>query len=367
MASRKALKIFLVAGARPNFMKVAPLMRELRAKPQVKVFLVHTGQHYDERMSEWFFRDLGIPKPDTNLEVGSGTHAWQTAEIMKRFEPVVLEEQPDVVVVVGDVNSTVACSLVAAKLHVPVAHVEAGLRSFDRTMPEEINRILTDALSDYLFTIDRISVQNLLNEGIPRKKIFMVGDVMIDTLRDYRQKALQNDITDKLGLPDEFALLTLHRPSNVDEKETLKRILRVITDLAREIPIVFPVHPRTAKRIGEFGLTKMLQQGRGLLPVEPLGYVDFLGLMLRAKMVLTDSGSIQQESFAAGIRCITLRYNTERPYTLADGRNVLVGNDPKRIRRAFRRALRAKPLKPRMPRKRASKLIVELLLQKLGR
>jgi len=355
----KLLKIVNVVGARPNFMKIAPLLDEMEKAGGIEATLIHTGQHYDQNMSAVFFKQLGIPRPNLNLNVGSGSHAQRTAEVMKRFEPVLVRAKPDVVVVVGDVDSTVACALVAAKLHIPVAHVEAGLRSFDRTMPEEINRIVTDVLSDYLFATDEIAVRNLKREGIPAERIHLVGDVMIDTLRARRKAAESRRTARRLGLSGPYGVLTLHRPSNVDDVEALRRILGTMGEIAKSLPIVFSMHPRTRKQVARFGLGDMLR-AEGLLVTPPLGYLDFLNLMLGARVVLTDSGSIQQETCAAGIPCITLRENTERPYTLKEGRNVLVGSDPHKIMRAFERALKRK-LRPRWQRWSAAKRIVRIL------
>ncbi|HEV8700763.1 MAG TPA: UDP-N-acetylglucosamine 2-epimerase (non-hydrolyzing) [Candidatus Polarisedimenticolia bacterium] len=337
----------LVAGARPNFMKVAPLLRAFRARPdRFDPRLVHTGQHYDEQMSDVFFEDLEIPPPDIHLGVRSGTHAAQTARIMEAFEKVIEEERPDWVVVVGDVNSTLACSVVAAKVTPPirVAHVEAGLRSGDRTMPEEVNRIVTDALSDLLFTTSPDADRNLAAEGVPKRKIHRVGNVMIDTLRRFLARADSSDVMARLGIAPPFALLTLHRPSNVDDSQALQRIVAALDTIALEIPILFPVHPRTLKMIaahgGEVG-------GGGLRLVEPLGYLDFLHLQKRARMILTDSGGIQEEASILGVPCLTLRENTERPITLSRGTNRLVGSDTARIVAAARQILRAPPPRPR--------------------
>ena len=285
------MKIIHVVGARPNFMKIAPLMHEMAHYPQIHSLLVHTGQHYDESMSEVFFTDLNIPRPDINLEVGSGSHAVQTAQVMLRFEPVLLEHRPDLVLVVGDVNSTLACSLVSAKLGFPVAHVEAGIRSFDRSMPEEINRIVTDTLSDWLFTPHPEASENLRREGVPEDKIFFVGNIMIDTLLAAREIAVQRQTWTRWGLsPREYAVLTLHRPSNVDNLEALKGLLGALRQISSRLPILFPIHPRTAKRIQEAGLEEEILSAKGLLLVEPQGYLDFLCLLSQARLVLTDSG-----------------------------------------------------------------------------
>jgi len=335
-----AIKLFVVAGARPNFMKVAPLMEELRANDDVfETLLVHTGQHYDEALSKVFFDELGIPRPDRNLEVGSGSHAQQTAEILRRFEPLVVEERPAGVVVVGDVNSTIACALVAAKLGVRVAHVEAGLRSFDRTMPEEINRLLTDAISDLLFVSERSGLENLRREGVPDERVRFVGNVMIDTLIRHRRKAEASTVLEKLGLePRRYAVVTLHRPSNVDHDATFRRILSALGEIGRRVPVIFPAHPRTVERIGSLGLGTMLEGGLRLIP--PLGYLDFLKLEADARLVLTDSGGVQEETTILKVPCVTIRDNTERPVTLTQGTNVLAGTSPEKIVAEADRALR---------------------------
>jgi UDP-N-acetylglucosamine 2-epimerase (non-hydrolysing) len=328
------MKIILVAGARPNFMKIGPVAKEL-AKNNVDHKVVHTGQHYDDEMSKVFFDDLGMSQPDIYLGVGSGSHAEQTGKIMIAFEKVCVDEKPDLVVVVGDVNSTLACAVVASKLWIPVAHIEAGLRSFDRTMPEEINRILTDQISDYLFTTCADANVNLKNEGIAESKIYFVGNVMIDTLLRFIDVASKSDILDRLGLKEDdrakkYAVLTLHRPSNVDDPATLKGIFSALDRLSEKIPIVFPAHPRTAKKIEDFGLAGSGAEER-ILITKPLGYLDFLCLMSKAAVVLTDSGGIQEETTILGIPCLTLRNNTERPVTVKQGTNIVVGNDPDRI------------------------------------
>ncbi len=348
-------KILVVAGARPNFVKIAPLMEQLALARQhgvaVETLLVHTGQHYDAKMSHLFFEQMGIPKPDVNLEVGSGSHGQQTGEVMIRFEPVARDWKPDAVVVVGDVNSTIACALVAAKLGVRVAHVEAGLRSFDREMPEEINRVLTDAISDWLFVSEPSGVENLRNEGVAPAKIHLVGNVMIDSLRKFLPLAQQSGALRDLGLAAQnYALVTLHRPSNVDERESLERILQVLAELGRELPVLFPVHPRTRERIAKFGLGSYVGQAStpavsgagktdGVHLCDPLGYLEFLHLQSAAKVVLTDSGGIQEETTALGVPCLTLRENTERPITVTEGTNILVGSDPAVILREARAIL----------------------------
>lgn len=343
------LRIINIVGARPNFMKIAPLMAEYRKFPAIEALLVHTGQHYDEKMSHLFFDQLEIPKPDVNLEVGSASQAVQTAEIIKRFEPVVQEYQPDLVLVVGDVNSTIACALVAVKLGVKIAHVEAGLRSFDRRMPEEINRLLTDAISDYLFVSEPSGVENLRREGIPDEKVFFVGNVMIDTLRRNLAKAEKSLILEGLGLSDKsYAVITLHRPANVDDHLILQNFLQVLTEIGRQIPVIFPVHPRTRATLAQcqdFGNARELDRAhgiasqRGVFLIEPLGYLDFLKLMANARIVLTDSGGIQEETTILKVPCLTFRDNTERPITVEVGTNTVVGTNPEAILTAFQRTM----------------------------
>jgi len=327
------LKVINVVGARPNFMKVAPVVAAMKKRPADFLPLVlHTGQHYDASMSDAFFTDLDLPQPDVYLGVGSGSHAVQTAAIMERFEPVVLKEQPDWVLVVGDVNSTIACALVCVKLGVKVAHVEAGLRSRDRTMPEEINRLLTDQIADLLFTPSVDADQNLLAEGIPPERISFVGNIMIDSLFRNLQRACESNIKSEMGLTDrQYAVLTLHRPSNVDNRETFGRILSALEAIASQLPIVFPVHPRTRKTITQFGLAERIASATNLRLIEPLGYLDFLSLYSTARLVLTDSGGIQEETTALGIPCLTLRENTERPITVEMGTNIVVGTDTRKI------------------------------------
>jgi UDP-N-acetylglucosamine 2-epimerase (non-hydrolysing) len=325
-------RIITVVGARPNFMKAAPLHREFQKYETIRHLILHTGQHYDEKMSKVFFVDLELPKPDIYLGVGSDSHAVQTAKVMIKFEKAVLEEKPDLVVVVGDVNSTLACSLVCSKLLIPVAHVEAGLRSFDRTMPEEINRQLTDIISDYLFVTEPAGVDNLLREGVGRSKIFLVGDVMIDSLIMFREKAKSSAVLDQLHLtPRQYTLVTLHRPVNVDNKQNLEKILEVFERIAERSKIVFPVHPRTRKMMEQFGLGKRLSEIKNLLLTEPIGYLDFLCLMDNAALILTDSGGIQEESTFLRVPCLTLRENTERPVTVEIGSNQIMGLNVEKI------------------------------------
>ena len=366
-----SLKFLNVVGARPNLPKIAPLLREMRQHPEITAILVHTGQHYDENLSDIFFRQMGIPEPQVNLEVGSSSHATQTAEVLKRIEPVLEEHRPDVVVVVGDVNSTIAVSLAAAKLGIRVAHVEAGLRSFDRAMPEEINRVLTDAIADYLFVTEEDAVTNLMKEGRSRDSIFLVGNVMIDSLRHFLPVAEQSSIGAELGLKNgvgwkRFGLLTLHRPSNVDSPEKLSQLLVAISAIAEEVPVVFPVHPRTRQRIAQAGIRHHSQ----LRMISPVGYLDFLCLMSKAAVVLTDSGGIQEETTALGVPCLTLRENTERPVTISEGTNLLVGTDPVKIVAAARDVLGGKGKAGRIPRLwdgQAAGRIVEVLLRLVPR
>jgi UDP-N-acetylglucosamine 2-epimerase (non-hydrolysing) len=350
MAQRGSLKIVNVVGGRPNFVKIAPILEAMAEVSAICPLLVHTGQHYDHEMSRVFFEDLTIPEPDFFLGVGSGTHAQQTARVMVEFEKVLEQEQPDLVLVVGDVNSTLACALVAAKLLVPVAHVEAGLRSFDRTMPEEINRTLTDHLSDYLFTTSQDANENLLREGISAAKIHLAGNVMIDTLRKCEPLARARKTAETLGLePRRFAVLTLHRPSNVDDPETFTRILDGLEAVLTRLPIIFPLHPRSRKRISEFGLDGRIESLGKLRLCAPMGYLTFLSLMMDARLVLTDSGGIQEETTALGIPCLTLRENTERPITVEVGTNVIVGTRPDRIATEATRLLGGADTRGRVP------------------
>lgn len=331
------MKIINIVGARPNFMKIAPLMEAYRACPEITPLLVHTGQHYDEAMSDLFFRQLSIPRPDLNLEVGSSSHGRQTAEIMKRFEPVVIKEKPDLVVVVGDVNSTIACGLVAVKLGVKLAHVEAGLRSFDRTMPEEINRVLTDSISDLLFCTEKSGVENLRNEGVGEEKIFFVGNVMIDTLLKHRQQAEESSILGDLALaPKEYAVLTLHRPANVDDPEVFSGIVAALKVIQKDLPVIFPVHPRTRAQLEEVLTSARLAALPNLQPIAPVGYLDFLKLLAESRLVLTDSGGIQEETTILKVPCLTIRENTERPVTCEVGTNRLAGVRKETILAAYR-------------------------------
>jgi UDP-N-acetylglucosamine 2-epimerase (non-hydrolysing) len=332
-------------------MKIAPIMEEMAKYPDTfEQVLVHTGQHYDDEMSQVFFDDLNLPKPDVYLGVGSGSHAEQTARVMLAFEPVLQEQKPDVVLVVGDVNSTLACALVCAKMGVPVAHVEAGLRSFDRTMPEEINRVLTDQIADLLFTTERDANENLRREGVAEEKIHFVGNVMIDTLLRHRERALALDVLGKYGLqPQRYALLTLHRPSNVDVPQVLSGILDALAEIQVRLPILFPAHPRTVTRVREFGFEERLAAMPNLRVTEPMGYLEFLNLMANARLVLTDSGGIQEETTILGVPCLTLRENTERPVTVMQGTNTVVGSDPQRIVREALAILDGKGKAGRVP------------------
>ncbi|HTP70360.1 MAG TPA: UDP-N-acetylglucosamine 2-epimerase (non-hydrolyzing) [Dongiaceae bacterium] len=366
------MKILSVVGARPNFMKVAPIIAaiekhngkgsSLHGEGTIQHLLVHTGQHYGDLMSDSFFADLGLPKPDVHMGVGSGTHAVQSAEIMKRFEEILLSEKPDVVIVVGDVNSTLACAVVTAKISFDtngtrplIAHVEAGLRSFDRAMPEEINRVVTDHVADLLFVTEESGVRNLKNEGISPDKIHFVGNTMIDSLLRFRTKADSSKKLEELGLRQRsadnghasttpYALLTMHRPANVDDPVAFREILSGLEELAADFPIVFPVHPRTRKRMEEFDVKLKVnpasgKAGHGLVLTEPVGYIDFLCLMKNAKIVVTDSGGIQEETTCLGVPCVTVRDNTERPVTVDKGTNVIAGTASSGIRSAIRRQL----------------------------
>lgn len=361
------IKVINVVGARPNFMKIAPIIAEMSKRPEFELKLLHTGQHYDDEMSKYFFEDLRIPKPDIYLGVGSGNHGEQTGKIMIEFEEVLLAEKPDLVLVVGDVNSTIACGLVAVKQGVKFAHVEAGLRSFDRTMPEEINRLLTDQIADLLFITEKNAEENLLKEGISRDKIHFVGNVMIDSLLGNLARAQNSKILTDLDLhPREFALLTLHRPSNVDNRKNFMEILTALREIQKEIIIVFPVHPRSKKRLSEFGLNERLKEMPNFLVQEPLGYLDFLKLMSEAKLVLTDSGGIQEETTVLGIPCLTLRENTERPVTVSQGTNEVVGIDSERLVRESKKILNGifkKGERPDLWDGKAAERIVDILVE----
>lgn len=391
MKNNSQIKILSVVGARPNFMKAGPIIwaiekhNQRRQSPEIQHLLVHTGQHYDALMSGQFFVDLNLPQPDVHLGVGSGSHAAQTAQILEKFEAVLTEHRPDVVVVVGDVNSTVACALATAKLPIAtgarrplIAHVEAGLRSFDRAMPEEINRIVTDHLSDVLFLTEKSGLVNLRREGIPAEKLFFVGNTMIDSLLAFKDRADESPVLSNLGLhtqerkngeratPKPYALLTLHRPSNVDESGAFGEILKGIEPLSEQMKIVFPVHPRTRKRIEEFGFRQLFRGDcrRGIHLIDPLGYLDFLCLMKHARLVLTDSGGIQEETTCLGIPCVTLRENTERPATVKRGTNVIAGTSVSGIRSAVALQMSRK-MSDRAPEKwdgKTAERIIQVLL-----
>jgi UDP-N-acetylglucosamine 2-epimerase (non-hydrolysing) len=347
--------VLCVVGARPNFMKMAPILRALAAhQPPIPMLLVHTGQHYDEQMSDQLFRDLKLPRPDINLEVGSGSHAVQTAEVMRRFEPLLDQHQPSCVIVVGDVNSTLACTLVAVKKHVPVVHVEAGLRSGDRAMPEEINRVLTDQVADRLYTTERSAADNLAREGVAPERVCFTGNVMIDSLLSSREAARDPGQTlaahglDPALVAQGYGVVTMHRPSNVDHPATLEALLRTLGEVAQKLPLVFALHPRTRGNIERFGLGGLLDARRtALLP--PQGYLEMLGLMSRATVMLTDSGGLQEESTALGVPCLTLRENTERPITVEQGTNTLVGRDREAILQGVEQVLAGQGKRGRVP------------------
>ncbi|MBN1515166.1 UDP-N-acetylglucosamine 2-epimerase (non-hydrolyzing) [Candidatus Sumerlaeota bacterium] len=368
------VKIINVVGARPNFMKIAPLMDAFREYEDLETVLVHTGQHYDEQMNDLFFNQLEIPRPQINLQIGSASHAVQTAEIMKAFEKVVLEEKPDAVLVVGDVNSTIACGLVTVKLGVKLIHVEAGLRSNDRSMPEEINRILTDSISDMLFCTEQQAVENLRREGVSPDRIFLTGNVMIDTLLRFKSKIQQSTILERIEVREgSYAVLTLHRPSNVDDPEQLERIICALETVQRELPVIFPIHPRTQKNLEVWDLNARINEAPNLHIIPPLGYLDFHKLLEGARLALTDSGGIQEEALILKIPCVTLRENTERPITIEMGGNCLAGSDPERIVAAARRVLNgngrsilAPPLWDGMAARRIARLVYESLTQKIA-
>jgi UDP-N-acetylglucosamine 2-epimerase (non-hydrolysing) len=371
------MKILLVAGARPNFMKIAPLVHELNAKSKGTIWskmlrtkskelsykIVHTGQHYDYEMSKVFFDELDIPEPDYFLGAGSGTHAEQTGKIMEVFEKICFKERPDVVVVVGDVNSTLACSVTAKKLNIKVAHVESGLRSFDMTMPEEINRIVTDSISDYLFVSEKSGINNLKREGKNKKQVFFVGNVMIDTLF-YGLKKLK-EAKRKVQSEKPYAVVTLHRPSNVDDRDKLKDILFALKEISKDMNIYFPIHPRTEKNINDFNLNYLLEDSN-IKVTPPLSYLEFLALWKDAVLALTDSGGIQEETTVLGIPCFTIRENTERPITIKKGTNILVGTTGKRILTAYKKFKKGKRKKGKVPKfwdGKTAERIVKILLK----
>ena len=357
-------KVISVVGARPNFIKIAPIHKAFQKHlTQINHLICHTGQHYDESMSKIFFDDLEIPKPDFYLGVGSGTHAEQTGTIMIEFEKVILKEQPDLVVVVGDVNSTIACSLTAKKLGILTAHVEAGLRSFDRDMPEEINRILTDAVCDLLFVSEQSGLKNLKAEGIPDNKVFFVGNVMIDSLTNFLNQADSSNILEKLNVePKQFVLVTLHRPSNVDHKDSLSQLVNLVNNISEYRTVIFPIHPRSKKNLEEFGLLSSLKEN--ILLTEPFGYIEFMKLLKNAELIFTDSGGIQEESTFLGIQCITFRKSTERPVTVEIGTNHLVGDDPEEAERIALSILNGSMKKGEIPQKwdgKSAERIVDII------
>jgi UDP-N-acetylglucosamine 2-epimerase (non-hydrolysing) len=360
------LRIVNVVGTRPNLVKIAPLMAAMRKFPEIEPVLVHTGQHYDDNLSQVFFQDLGIPEPDHNLGIGSGSNTWQTGQMMLALEPLLQSLNPDLVVVVGDVNSTLAAALVSSNVHLPLAHVEAGLRSFDRTMPEEINRILTDALADYLFTTERSANDNLRCEGIPEDKVFFVGNLMIDTLLQCRERAANLDVAARYGISRRgYGVLTLHRPSNVDDPKILEGILDALNKIQEQLPVIFPIHPRTRSRLMASHLFDRLQQMRNVTIIEPVGYLEFLGLMAQARILMTDSGGIQEEATILGVPCVTLRENTERPVTLTQGTNRLGGRRPAQILEAVREVLETDAKNQTLPELwdgKAAGRIVDILL-----
>lgn len=342
-------KIISVVGARPNFMKIAPLYREFKKyDKEIQHLICHTGQHYDEKMSKIFFDELELPKPDFYLGIGSGTHAEQIAGVMVAFEKVIQKEKPDLVIVVGDVNSTIACSLVASRFGTKVAHVEAGLRSFDRTMPEEINRMLTDTLADYLFVTEQSGLTNLKNEGISDDKIFFVGNVMIDSLTYYLPKIERSDILKKLSLVEkDFILVTLHRPANVDTEDDLKGLFDMLNRISEKKKIVFPIHPRTKNNLKKYGLERIVSPNISL--TDPLGYIEFVSLIKNSRMIVTDSGGIQEESTYLQVPCITVRDNTERPVTVTMGTNRLIGTDTREVEKAAEEVLSGKIKQGKIP------------------
>ncbi len=360
------MKVTNIVGARPNFMKMAPLIREMRKHPGIQARLIHTGQHYDDAMAGRFFQDLGLPAPDVSLEVGSGSHGYQTGEVMKRLEPILSDQRPDVVVVVGDVNSTLAGALTAVKLGIPVAHVEAGLRSFDRSMPEEINRLLTDAISDQLFVTEESGRDNLRREGIDPDRIHMVGNVMIDSLEQCRRVWQEADIAARLGLErGRYGVVTLHRPSNVDDSVILQGLVKALEDIGQTLPLVFPVHPRTRQRLESMRVGAEPSTGGNIRYIAPLGYIDFIGLVAGSRLALTDSGGLQEETTALGVPCLTLREQTERPITVTHGTNRIVGTSSDRIVSEAFRAL-AEPVRstsrpPLWDGKAAERIVATLL------
>lgn len=373
MISQNTIKIVSIVGARPNFIKLAPVslaIEEYNKNNDKKIteVIIHTAQHYDDNISKIFFKELNIPEPHYNLGVGSGPHGWQTGEMLKKIERVLIKEKADILLAYGDTNSTLAGALTAVKLYIPVAHVEAGLRSFDREMPEEINRILADAISDYLFITEESAYKNLLKEGVPENKIFFTGNVMIDTLKKFKIKSEKLKTSEKLGLKNnEYALLTMHRPSNVDDKESFKRILNALQEIAKRTPVYFPFHPRTKKQIKLFSFQSYFSDSNIRL-AEPVGYLDFLNLMINAKFVMTDSGGIQEETTVLKIPCLTLRNNTERPVTITEGTNTIVGNDTDKIIREANKIIDGRYKQGKTPKfwdGKAAQRIVKILMEKL--
>jgi len=359
------MKLILIVGTRPNFVKIASILKACEKYLQINKLLVHTGQHYSKSMNASFFADLEIKDPDINLEVGSGSHVQQTANIMKLFEPIVLDYKPDAILVVGDVNSTLACSLVAIKLKVKLIHIEAGLRSFDRNMPEEINRLLTDTISDILFVTEPAGVKNLRNEGIGESKIFLVGDVMADTLKFFKKKAIKSKILKKLKLKKKkYCVLTLHRPENVDDILILSQIMKALMKIQKKIKIIFPIHPRTKKNIKMMNLEIKMKQMSNLIVIPPLSYLDFVKLVSKSKVVFTDSGGIQEETSILGIPCLTLRENTERPITISLGTNRITGRDPDKIIKMYQETyiIDKKRIQSKFWDGKASQRIIQILL-----
>ena len=359
-------KIISVVGARPNFMKVAPVHKALLAFPQIQHLICHTGQHYDKKMSDIFFNDLELPKPDFYLGVGSGSHAEQTAGVMVKFEKILIDENPDLVIVVGDVNSTIACSLTAAKMGIKIAHVEAGLRSYDNSMPEEINRVLTDRISDYLLVSEEAGLINLKKEGVDDSKVFFVGNTMIDSLINYLPKTQSSPIFKNLGLDENYILITLHRPANVDSEDFIGELYSSLTKLSEHRKIVFPIHPRTKKNLELYNSTQKLS--KNIIFTEPLGYIDFLALISKAELIITDSGGIQEESTYLGVQCITVRNNTERPSTVKVGTNQLIGTDWQKVESAALGVLNGNKKLGKIPELwdgKAAQRIAEILVSKL--
>lgn len=337
--------IACIVGARPNFMKIAPILAEMARRSGMVGRLIHTGQHYSPEMSDSFFADLAIPRPDVSLGISGGSSNEQTARVMLALEPEFAQSRPDLVLVVGDVNATAGAAMVAAKAGIPLAHVEAGLRSFDRAMPEEINRLVTDALSNFLFTTEPSGNENLLREGVAAERIFFCGNVMIDTLLRFRERAMQSDVLERLSVAERhYVVVTLHRPSNVDDPSRLRELLAVLAELNRQIPVIFPIHPRTRARMEEAGI-----EPRGVQLTQPFGYIDFLRLTSAARLVLTDSGGIQEETTILNVPCLTVRENTERPVTITQGTNRLVGVDPQAVLEAARQTLQQEPGEPKRP------------------